>query len=93
MACPTFTVTVKDVKAALAKVKKAIAEAKGSFSGDETKGSYSVSGDGFISGSYTIKGSYTVTDKNIAITNDITAENPRLVTCKAVEDKVKAWLK
>jgi len=55
MACPTFTVTVKDVKAALAKVKKAIADAKGSFSGDETKGSYSVSGDGFISGAYTIK--------------------------------------
>jgi hypothetical protein len=42
MACRAFKVTVKDVKATLAKVKAEVAKAKGSFSGDETKGTIRV---------------------------------------------------
>jgi hypothetical protein len=92
MSCPAFGVDVKDVKAALAKVKKGISEKKGTFSGDETKGSYNFSGDHWIAGKYTIQGSYSVAGNTITVTNTITAEKPDLVTCKRVSDEVKDWL-
>ena len=93
MACPAFDVTVKDVKAALDKVKKAIS-GKGSLSGDETKGSFTFSDDGgFLVGKYTIKGSYTVDGAKITITNTITADSPKLVTCDRVAEKMRDWLK
>ncbi len=93
MACPAFDVTVSDVKKALDKVKKAIS-GKGSLSGDETGGDFTFSDDGgFMIGKYTIKGSYVVKGTKITITNNITAESPKLVTCDRVADKMKEWLK
>jgi len=93
MSCPAFDVAVKDVKAALAKVKKGISDKKGSFSGDEKKGSYSFSGDHWIAGKYSIQGSYAIDGNTITITNNITAEHPDLVTCKKVTDEMRDWLK
>ncbi len=93
MGCPAFDVTVKDVKAALAKVKDGIRKEKGSFSGDETKGSFALHGDRMFVGKYTIKGSYTVADNKITITNSITTESPKIVTCQRIEDEIRDWLK
>ena len=74
MSCPPFDVKVRDVKAALDKVKKAIS-GKGSISGDEKKGSSVFSDSSLIAGEYTIKGSYTADNNTITISNDIKAEN------------------
>jgi hypothetical protein len=94
MACPAIDIVVKDVKAALAKVKKSIAEAKGSFSGDEKKGSFSLSGDApWPFGKYTIDGSYTIEGTTITIVNNIKADSPKIVDCKAVETKLRDWFK
>ena len=93
MSCPSFDVTVKDVKAALAKARKAATDAHGTFSGYDTKGTYKISDDGWISGKYTIAGSYTVEGKTITITNTITADKPTVVTCDRVADKIRDWLK
>ena len=97
MACPTFKVTVSDVKAALAKAKAAAAKDGGRFSGDEKKGSLSFSGTKKIpiigEITYTISSSYTVDDKTITITNDIKTNSPTLVTCKKVQDEMTDWFK
>jgi carbon monoxide dehydrogenase subunit G len=88
--CTPFDVTVKDVKVALDKVKKAIS-GKGSFSGDEKKGSFSFSDSGIVAGKYAIKGSYTVDETTITISTDLQADRP-IVTCKAVADSIREWL-
>lgn len=93
MACTPFTLTVKDVKAAVAKVKKAIGEQKGTFTGDENSGAFSFSGSGLITGKYAIQGGYKVAGQAITITIDIKAERPAVVSCKAVEERVREWLK
>ncbi len=92
MACTPIKLTVKDVKAAVAKVKKGIGDKKGTFSGDDTKGSYSFSGDHWAAGTYKITGSYTVSGTTITATNSISAENPNLVTCAKVEEEMRSWL-
>ena len=92
MACPSFKLSVKDAKAAVAKVKQGIADKQGTFSGDETKGSYGFSGDHWAAGKYKIQGSYTVSGTTITVTNSITAEHPDLVTCKKVEGEMRSWL-
>ncbi len=92
MACAPFKMTVKDAKAALAKVKKGIAEKKGNFSGDDAKGNFGFSGNHWAAGSYKIQGSYSVSGTTITVTNSITAENPNLVTCAKVEEEMRSWL-
>ena len=92
MACPSFDVKVNDVKATLDKIKKAIA-GLGSLSGDEKKGTFILSDSSIVAGKYTIKGSYTVDSNVITITNDIQAQNPDIVTCKRVTEKMQGWLK
>ena len=93
MACSPFSIGVKDVKASVAKVKKGITEKKGSFTGDETKGAFSFSGDHWVAGKYKIQGTYTVSGTTITVTNNIAADNPSLVTCKKVEEEMRDWLK
>jgi hypothetical protein len=97
MACPKFTVNVKDVKAALAKVKAAIQKQNGILDGDEKKGTYNFSGsvDLWVTKiNYAIKGSYTVDDKNnITITNDIVKTDSDKINCKAVEEKMREMFK
>lgn len=99
MACPAFSVTVKDVKATLAKVKSEVAKAKGSFSGDETKGTITISGVvkipiPFVDDvTYTITTKYTVEDKTITIINDIKTNSPDRVNCDVIQKQIRDWMK
>jgi hypothetical protein len=99
MACRAFKVTVTDVKPTLAKVKAEVAKAKGSFSGDETKGTITINGVvkipiPFVDDiTYTIKTVYTVEDKTITITNDIKTNSPDRVNCEVIEKQIKDWMK
>jgi hypothetical protein len=99
MACPAFDVTVKDVKATLAKVKAAVSKAGGSFSGDDTKGTITINGVvkipiPFVDDvTYTIKTTYTVEDKTITIINDIKTNSPDRVNCDVIQKQIKDWMK
>jgi len=99
MACRAFNVTVKDVKATLANVKAEVAKAKGSFSGDDTKGTITINGVvkipiPFVDDvTYSIKTLYTVADKTITITNDIKTNSPDRVNCEVIEKQIRDWMK
>ena len=86
MGCPKFDVKVKDAKAAVAKAKKAITGDGGTFSGDETKGTFKDSHSGILG--YTVQGSYTVQDDTVSITTTVTG----VATCGAVKDKITEYL-
>ena len=89
--CSPFTVKVKDVSKAIKKAREGFKKKGGTFKGDDTKGTYKISGDGFLSGKYTVEGSYSVSGKDVTIKNKLTADRPIVVTCKAAEEKMREY--
>ena len=63
----------------------------GTFKGDDKKGAYKISGDVFLAGKYTLEGSYSVSGNDVTIKNSLTAKNPKLITCKHAEKKMRSY--
>ena len=92
MSCQTIDIKVADITAALAKARKAVADKGGTFSGDEKGGAFAVKGDiGWPVGKYSITGNYTVAGTTLSVINEITADSPKVVTCKRVESEMRGW--
>ena len=89
--CSPFTVTVKDVAKSVKNAREGFKKKGGTFKGDDKKGAYKISGDVFLAGKYTLEGSYSVSGNDVTIKNSLTAKNPKLITCKHAEKKMRSY--
>ncbi len=89
--CSPFTVKVKDVSKAVKKARDAFKKEGGTFKGDDTKGTYKMNGKVTFFGKYTLEGSYSVSGKDVTIKNKLTADSPKVVTCKRAEEKMREY--